>query len=307
MSQENRNIRFLLTGAGGLIGSQLLLRLKSRGYVVAGLARGAPPDTELIECDLASPGDIERALSLASPDLIIHAAGSLLGTDPAWAVEGYYNNLIAMAHVLRAANKQGVRRLIFLSSNMAYGSSYQINPGQEAQCRPQNWYARSKVLCEQFLKDHASAIQSTVLRLPSVIGTGMGGSNNLVTQMVGELQESGAVTVFGQGLARRQIIDISDLAGVVCFCAETNPSAGGFLITPVVGREVFTIQELARRLVALHGGGEINIDTSKPDSPDPFIDPEIQKLKLGCEVKIGLNESLSAVFRDSMLREKIVS
>ena len=307
MSQENRNIRFLLTGAGGLIGSQLLLRLKSRGYVVAGLARGAPPDTELIECDLASPGDIERALSLASPDLIIHAAGSLLGTDPAWAVEGYYNNLIAMAHVLRAANKQGVRRLIFLSSNMAYGSSYQINPGQEAQCRPQNWYARSKVLCEQFLKDHASAIQSTVLRLPSVIGTGMGGSNNLVTQMVGELQESGAVTVFGQGLARRQIIDISDLAGVVCFCAETNPSAGGFLITPVVGREVFTIQELARRLVALHGGGEINIDTSKPDSPDQFIDPEIQKLKLGCEVKIGLNESLSAVFRDWMLREKIVS
>ncbi len=114
MSQENRNIRFLLTGAGGLIGSQLLLRLKSRGYVVAGLARGAPTDTELIECDLASPGDLGRALSLASPDLILHAAGSLLGADPALAVEGYYNNLIAMAHVLRAATKQGVKRLILI-------------------------------------------------------------------------------------------------------------------------------------------------------------------------------------------------
>ncbi len=300
-------MRVLVTGAGGLIGRQLLFRLKSRGYVVVGLARGAPPETDLIECDLASPGDIERALSLASPDLIIHAAGSLLGADPALAVEGYYNNLIAMAHVLRAATKQGVKHLIFLSSNMAYGASYQINLSQEAQCRPQNWYARSKVLCEQFLKDHASAIQPTVLRLPSVIGTGMGGSKNLITQMVGELRQSGAITVFGQGRARRQIIDISDLADVVCHCAETNPSEGGFLITPVVGREVFTIQELARRLVALLGGGEIKFDTSKPDSPDQFIDPEIQKLKLGCEVKIGLNESLSAVFRDSMLREKIVS
>ena len=174
-------------------------------------------------------------------------------------VEGYYNNLIAMAHVLCAANKQGVKRLTFLSSNMTYGASHQINLGQEAQCRPQNWYARSKVVCEQFLKDHASAIQSTVLRLPSVIGTGMGGLSNLVTQMVGELRESGAVTVFGQGLARRQSIDISDLVDVVCHFAETNPSAGGFLITPVVGREVFTIQELARRLVALLGGGEKNL------------------------------------------------
>ena len=300
-------MRILVTGASGFIGRQLFWRLKARGYVVVGLSRSAALDTELMECDLASPGDLGRVLSLASPDLIIHAAGSLLSAGPAGAVEGYHNNLFAMAQVLRAAVEQGVKRLIFLSSNMAYGASYQINLGQEAQCCPQNWYARSKVLCEQLLNDHAGSIEPTVLRLPSVLGTGMGGSNNLVTQMVSELRESGAVTVFGQGLARRQIIDISDLAGVVCFCAETNPSAGGFLITPVVGREVFTIQELARRLVALHGGGEIKFDTSKPDSPDQFIDPEIQKLKLGCEVKTGLDESLSAVFRDWMLREKIVS
>ena len=300
-------MRILITGAGGFIGRQLFQRLKARGFVVVGLARSATSEPELLACDLASPAEVARALSVASPNLIIHAAGSLLSADPACAVAGYANNLLTTAHVVSAAIRQGIKRLMFLSSNMAYGASYQINPGQEAQCRPQNWYARSKVLCEQLFNDHASAIEATVLRLPSVLGTGMGGSNNLVTQMVSELRESGAVTVFGQGLARRQIIDISDLAGVVCFCAETNPSAGGFLITPVVGREVFTIQELARRLVALHGGGEIKFDTSKPDSPDQFIDPEIQKLKLGCEVKTGLDESLSAVFRDWMLREKIVS
>ena len=300
-------MRILITGAGGFIGRQLFQRLKARGFVVVGLEYSATLEPELLACDLASPADLARALSVASPNLIIHAAGSLLSADPACAVAGYANNLLTTAHVVSAAIRQGIKRLMFLSSNMAYGASYQINPGQEAQCRPQNWYARSKVLCEQLLNDHAGSIEPTVLRLPSVLGTGMGGSNNLVTQMVSELRESGAVTVFGQGLARRQIIDISDLAGVVCFCAETNPSAGGFLITPVVGREVFTIQELARRLVALHGGGEIKFDTSKPDSPDQFIDPEIQKLKLGCEVKTGLDESLSAVFRDWMLREKIVS
>ena len=303
MSRADRNIRILITGAGGCIGRQLFQRLTARGFVVVGLARSAAPDTELMECDLASPDDLGRALSLASPDLIIHAAGSLLSADPAGAVEGYHNNLFAMAQVLCAAIKQGVKRLIFLSSNMAYGASYQINPGQEAQCRPQNWYARSKVLCEQLLQDHASAIESTVLRLPSVIGSGMGRSENLVTQMVGELRDTGAVTVFGHGRARRQIIDISDLADVVCFCAESNTTESGFLLAPVVGREVFTILELARRLADLSGGGELRFDNSKPDSPDQFIDPEIPKLKLGCEAKTGLNVSLRAVLSDLTFRQ----
>ena len=294
MSRADRNIRILITGAGGCIGRQLFQRLTARGFVVVGLARSAAPDTELMECDLASPDDLGRALSLASPDLIIHAAGSLLSADPAGAVEGYPNNLFAMAQVLCAAIKQGVKRLIFLSSNMAYGASYQINLGQEAQCCPQNWYARSKVLCEQILNDHASAIEATVLRLPSVLGSGMGLSKNIVTQLVGELRATGAVTVFGHGRARRQFIDISDLAEVVCFCAERSTISSGFLLAPVVGREVFTIQEIAQKLLDLSGGGEINFDATKPDSPDQFIDPEILKLKLGCGVKMCLDDSLRA-------------
>ena len=183
---------------------------------------------------------------------------------------------------------------MFLSSNMAYGASYQIYPGQEAQCRPQNWYARSKVLCEQLFNDHASAIEATVLRLPSVLGSGMGLSKNIVTQLVGELRATGAVTVFGHGRARRQFIDIIDLAEVVCFCAERNTISSEFLLAPVVGRDVFTILEIAQKLLDLSGGGEINFDATKPDSPDQFIDPEILKLKLGCGVKMCLDDSLRA-------------
>ena len=102
------------------------------------MARGAPPETDLIECDLASPGDIERALSLASPDLIIHAAGSVLGTDPALEVEGYYNNLIAMAHVLRAAVKQGVKRLIFFIFKYGLWRILPDQPGPRGTMSPAN-------------------------------------------------------------------------------------------------------------------------------------------------------------------------
>ena len=298
-------MRILITGAGGFIGRQLFQRLKARGFVVVGLARSATSEPELLACDLASPAEVARALAVASPNLIIHAAGSLLSADPACAVAGYANNLLATAHVVSAAIRQGVKRLMFLSSNMAYGASYQIYPGQEAQCHPQNWYARSKVLCEQLINDHASAIEPTVLRLPSVLGTGMGSSKNIVTQMVGELRATGAITVFGHGRARRQFIDISDLAEVVCFCAERSTISSGFLLAPVVGREVVSIQEIAQKLLDLSGGGEINFDATKPDSPDQFIDPEILKLKLGCGVKIGLDDSLRAALSGPTFGKKI--
>ena len=296
-------MRILITGAGGFIGRQLFQRLKARGFVVVGLARSATSEPELLACDLASPAEVARALAVASPNLIIHAAGSLLSADPACAVAGYANNLLATAHVVSAAIRQGVKRLMFLSSNMAYGASYQIYPGQEAQCHPQNWYARSKVLCEQLINDHASAIEPTVLRLPSVLGTGMGSSKNIVTQMVGELRATGAITVFGHGRARRQFIDISDLAEVVCFCAERNTISSGFLPAPVVGRRVFTIQEIAQKLSDFSGGGQIKFDSAKPDSPDKFIDPEIQNMRLGCEAKTSLHESLRAVLNDLAFRK----
>ena len=94
MSQADRNIRILITGAGGFIGRQLFQRLKARGFVVVGLARSATSEPELLACDLASPAEVARALSVASPNLIIHAAGSLLSADPACAAAGYANNLL---------------------------------------------------------------------------------------------------------------------------------------------------------------------------------------------------------------------
>ena len=296
-------MRILITGAGGFIGRQLFQRLKARGFVVVGLARSATSEPELLACDLASPADLARALSVASPNLIIHAAGSLLSADPACAVAGYANNLLTTAHVVSAAIRQGIKRLMFLSSNMAYGASYQINPGQEAQCRPQNWYARSKVLCEQLLNDHAGAIEPTVLRLPSVLGTGMGLSKNIVTQMIGELRETGAITVYGQGAARRQFLDIGDLADAVNVCTSHTTIRGGILLVPIVGRDVITIRELAQRFVELSGGGQVKFDSAKPDSPDKFIDPEIQNMRLGCEAKTSLEESLRAVLNDLAFRK----
>ncbi len=64
--------------------------------------RAVPQEPELLACDLASPAEVAGALSVASPNLIIHAAGSLLIADPACAVAGYANNLLGQRPTAQA-------------------------------------------------------------------------------------------------------------------------------------------------------------------------------------------------------------
>lgn len=287
-------MKVLVTGAGGSIGRQLLKGLQSRGVAVAGLARHAAPEEAVAACDLTSPKAVLDAFAQARPELVIHAAGSLLGEDPARAVEGYTNNVLSTANVLRAAIEHGARRLVFLSSNMAYGGGYEVRDGGEQESRPENWYARSKVVCEEMLRDHSAAIESLALRLPTVLGPGMAGSRNLVTDLARSLRETGGMVVHGEGRARRQFVDVRDLVGLVHAYAEREPAGSGFTLTSVVGRPA-TIREVAELVGRVSGAeGRVRFDPSRPERPDQFVDTAILERTLECDLPTGLEDSIRA-------------
>jgi len=71
-------MRVIISGAGGLIGSQLSLALQSRGDTVVRLTRSAKPQTEDIEWDPGS-GKLD-ASRLEGFDAIVHLAGENIAT-----------------------------------------------------------------------------------------------------------------------------------------------------------------------------------------------------------------------------------
>jgi len=107
----------LVTGGGGFLGKNLVRRLLDRGEKVRVLARGAYPELEAwgVECvrgDVADANDVERAVVGAQS--IFHVA-SRVGY---WGDYTEYErtNVGGTTHLIEAARRHGVRRLVYTST-----------------------------------------------------------------------------------------------------------------------------------------------------------------------------------------------
>ncbi len=137
--------RVLVTGANGLVGSRLVVRLAGQHEVVA-TARGpqrASQKVRYIEADLARPGDLRNVIEEVRPGAILHAAAmtdvDACERDPqqAWRL-----NCAAVEEAALAANAVSAR-LVALSTDYVFDGA--AGPyGEDDAPNPRGAYARSK-------------------------------------------------------------------------------------------------------------------------------------------------------------------
>lgn len=123
MTVTGKNDRIVLTGAAGLVGQNLLVELEAQGYtqLVAidkhaynlGILRRLHPKVEVIEADLAEPGDWAQAFAGAAVVVQLHA--QITGKHRELF---HRNNLTATRHVLDAAKAHAVPYLVHISSSV---------------------------------------------------------------------------------------------------------------------------------------------------------------------------------------------
>ena len=143
-----------VTGAAGFIGSHVVERLLARGDSVLGMDNFDPfyspaekranlaramesPRCRLAEVDLADGAALGAALDGYSHrlDAIIHLAAKA-GVRPSIAdPAGYVRaNVLATQVLLDAAERRGVRRLVFGSSSSVYGNATTVPRRSSASC-----------------------------------------------------------------------------------------------------------------------------------------------------------------------------
>lgn len=140
-------MRILLTGAGGNIGSRLR-RLLPPLYDLVLTDQTLPadlhPDETFIAADLADAASVEKAA--AGIDGILHFGGQ--SVEAPWETV-LRSNIIGTCNVFEAARKQGVRRVVFASTNHVVGfyrRSEKIGP--DVQPLPDSRYGVSKAFGE---------------------------------------------------------------------------------------------------------------------------------------------------------------
>lgn len=152
--------KIVVTGAAGLVGQNLIARLKQRPDVTlvgidkhaanVALFRKVHPDVPIIEADLSLPGDWTAAFNGADAVVINQAQIGGLDED-----EFVANNVTATRHILAAMEQHGVGYFVGISSSV-------VNS------RADDFYTRSKTAQEKLFL--ASPIPHVILRPTLMFG-----------------------------------------------------------------------------------------------------------------------------------------
>jgi uronate dehydrogenase len=161
--------RLLLTGAAGGLGRELRRRLKPHCQTlrlsdIADLGEAAPGE-ELMPARLE---DADAVLALLQGvDAVVHLGG--VATEQPWAPI-LQANIIGVYHLYEAARKQGVKRVVFASSNHVTGYYRQDEViDTRAPVRPDGLYGVSKAFGENLSRFYFDryGIETVCLRIGS--------------------------------------------------------------------------------------------------------------------------------------------
>lgn len=154
-------MRIALTGANGKLGSVVERELRARGHDVVALDIAGPRRDGFTRLDLTDYGAVVDALSAIDErhhglDGVVH-----LGAIPAPGLETdiatFQNNMLATFHVVQAARRAGIRRIVTASSETVLGLPFAIDPpyaplDEEYDTRPESVYSLTKHLEEELAR-----------------------------------------------------------------------------------------------------------------------------------------------------------
>jgi nucleoside-diphosphate-sugar epimerase len=166
-------MKILVSGATGKVGSRLARRLAQRGDQVRALVRDPGRAAALREHRIELvQGDLLAASSLAAAvrgvDAVVHCAAFFRGATPEQA---HAVNDVGTQHLAGAARAASVRRFVFTSTGLVYGSNGGRLAREDDPCAPTAAYPVSKLAAERFLLA-IEGFDVRVLRLPFVYGDG---------------------------------------------------------------------------------------------------------------------------------------
>src|SRR4051795_2119498 len=161
-----------LSGASGAIGTVLRPRLVERGIDLRSAGgsktlQALSAAEEVMHGDLRDPAVVDRLL--AGVDVLIHMAGTSVERPLPEISE---NNLRGLYEVYEGARRHGVRRVVFASSNHAFGM-YSVDDklSLDSAFRPDGLYGLSKVWGEAMARMYwdKHGIEGISLRIGSAL------------------------------------------------------------------------------------------------------------------------------------------
>lgn len=295
------DMKYLITGGAGFIGTNLVKHLLADGHEVVVLDNYAGgkklerllSGAKYIEGDIRNEKDLEKACK--DVDGIFHMAALPRVTFSVENPELTHDvNVNGTLKVLVAAKKYGVKRVIFSSSSSTYGGTTPGNLLKEdvmVKC-PVSPYALHKLIGEHYCRlfNELYGLETVSLIYFNVYGPYFdpeGAYALVVGKFLKQKKEGQPMTVCGDGEYYRDYTHVDDVVRANILAMNSNTVGKGETINIGCGRPT-SVNEL----VKIMGGSFVNVDPRPGDPRFSGADNSKAKTMLSWEPTVKLEDGI---------------
>ena len=314
------NMKVLVIGGAGYIGSHVVKELMAKGHKVtvfdnlsSGLIQNLFPENDFIAGNILHPEDLDNAFSRGF-DAFIHLAAFKAAGESMIKPEKYsVNNINGTINILNAAVAHGCLNMVFSSSAAVFGEPQYLPIDENHPKNPENYYGFTKLKIEEFMKwyEQLRGLHFAALRYFNAAGYDPEGvlygleknpANLLPVIMEAACGKREKVSIFGNdyptrdGTCIRDYIHVTDLASAHVLALEyiaKNKSSLTLNLGTGNGITVTEMLESTRKIT----GREIKAEYTDRRPGDPAqltASSELAKKTLGWEPKYSDANTLIA-------------
>ena len=301
-----KNAKIYVAGHRGLVGSAIVRHLQETGYNNLILRTHS-------ELDLISQDAVREFFEAEKPDYVFLAAAKVGGirANMESPAQFLYDNIVIQTNIIHQAYLSGVKKILILGSSCIYPRECP-QPMKEdylldGKLEPTNeGYALSKIVALKMGEFYKRQYGFNAI---SVMPCNLYGQNDsfdplhshvlsaTVRKFVDAVDEGKDIVVmWGSGNARREFLNVDDMASACLFMMEHYE--GETFINIGCGED-YSICELAEIVAHLTGfKGKIEWDTTKPDGMMKKCMDVTRMKEMGFEPKISLEEGIKHVIEE---------
>lgn len=305
--------RALVTGGRGFVGAWLCRALLERGVEVVSLDRRTPRERPSTLALIGAEGEVaeatgslldrdllERTLADHDVDAVFHlAAETIVGTvrdDPAGAFE---TNVRGTWTLLEACRRHGVDRVVFASSDKAYGSHAALPYREDFALQPTAPYEASKAAADLIARSYwpSYGLPIAVTRFANIYGGGDLNFSRLVPEAVCAALDGRSPVLRSDGSPIRDLLHVEDAAAAYLAIADhlgDAPVRGEAFNAG--GERPYSVLEIVATITSLAGTG-VEPEVRGTGNPDgeidrQYVDASKLRDRCGWEPAVGLEDGL---------------